>query len=139
MKKYLLILVLLTLFIFPKPAFASEQTYYIHSDHLGSTAMVTDGEGNMVSEQNYYPYGNDRNQLPVTDYQLPVTERAYTSQISDIQTGLYYYNARYYSPKLAKFTQADSQMGPNRYLYTRNNPIKYVDSTGHQSNFSPIG
>jgi len=96
--------------------------------------MVTDEQGNMVSEQNYYPYGQTRASEPESQN---TTERQYTGQVSDQpQTGLYYYNARYYSPQTAGFTQADTQMGPNRYLYALNNPIKHIDPTGKQVEMS---
>ena len=35
----------------------SEQVNYIHQDHLGSTNLVTSGQGTVVSQQVYYPYG----------------------------------------------------------------------------------
>ncbi|MBI4294960.1 MAG: RHS repeat-associated core domain-containing protein, partial [Chloroflexi bacterium] len=53
-------------------------------------------------------------------------------------TGLYYYGARYYDPALARFVSADTivprpanPQSLNRYSYTLNNPLKYVDPTGH--------
>ncbi len=97
---------LLSLFIFfflfsPFPVFA-QSTYFIHSDHLGSTAMVTDSQGNIVNRQNYYPYGQTRASEPENQ---SAVERQYTGQVSDqSQTGLYYYNVRYYSPQTAGFT-----------------------------------
>ncbi len=67
-------------------------------------------------------------------------ERQYTGQVSDTpQTGLYYYNARYYSPQIALFTQADNIEGPNRYIYALGNPLKYIDPTGQQISFSEVG
>ncbi|MFC1600601.1 RHS repeat domain-containing protein [Patescibacteria group bacterium] len=120
--------VILALMIFPSSVFAEGTFYYIHQDHLSSTAMVSDEQGDIVSKQTYYPYGSVRG----TQGTLP-TERQYTSQVSDAdQTGLYYYNARYYDPLIGKFTQADTQGGPNRYMYVSNNPIRYIDPSGHQ-------
>src|SRR3990167_5970616 len=104
-----------------KTVHAVENLYYLHQDHLGSTALVTDSTGKMVSKQSYYPYGTTRSQSSVVSSQP--TERAYTGQISDQdQTGLYYYNARYYNPQIAKFTQADSLNNKlNRYEYVVGN------------------
>ncbi|OGM28687.1 hypothetical protein A3D01_00010 [Candidatus Woesebacteria bacterium RIFCSPHIGHO2_02_FULL_39_13] len=106
----------------------SERVNYTHQDHLGSTSLVTSNTGQVVSQQVYYPYGSTRT-LSGT---LP-TERAYTGQISDTDlTGLYYYNARYYNPQIAKFTQADSQGDAlNKYAYVGNNPIIFTDPTGN--------
>ena len=106
----------------------SEQVNYLHQDHLGSTSLVTSNTGQVVSQQVYFPYGSTR----TTNGTLP-TERAYTGQISDTDlTGLYYYNARYYNPQIAKFTQADSQGDTlNKYTYVGNNPIIFTDPSGN--------
>jgi hypothetical protein len=52
--------------------------------------------------------------------------------------GLMDYKARFYSPLLRRFVQPDTIVPDlnnpqdwNRYAYTRNNPVKYTDSTGH--------
>ncbi|MFC1727815.1 RHS repeat domain-containing protein [Patescibacteria group bacterium] len=130
---FLLITIYQLLFT-PSPAFAEEELFFIHSDHLGSTSLVSNENGELVSQQNYYPYGSTRNS---SEKSLP-TERQYTGQVSDIgQIGLYYYNARYYDPTAALFTQADSQEGPNRYAYVLGNPAKMIDPSGEQST-SPL-
>src|SRR3989338_10784805 len=86
--------------LLPDSIFASETLTYIHSDHLGSTTLETDATGKKVSKQVYYPYGETR-----TAEGTLATERHYTGQISDKEdTGLLYYNARYYDPKIGKFT-----------------------------------
>src|SRR3989344_7838447 len=86
---------------------AAETVYYVHQDNLGSTSLVTDSTGKAVSKQSYYPYGATRSQT--SDVGSKKLERQYTGQVSDTdETGLYYYNARYYNPQIAKFTQADS-------------------------------
>ena len=59
-------------------------------------------------------------------------------QENDPETGLDYYNARYYNPNIRRFTQADDiiqdQYNPqdlNRYSYVKNNPLRYTDPKGH--------
>jgi RHS repeat-associated protein len=71
------------------------------------------------------------------------TGRQYTGQINDGATGLYYYNARYYDPALHKFIQADTIVPDpndpqtlNRFSYVNNNPVKYIDPTGHDADCS---
>ncbi len=105
---------------------------YYHSDHLGSTNLLTDGSGNVVSTTTYTPYG--------AMYQASGTSasRKYTGQIFDSGTGLYYYNARYYDPQLGIFITPDifiqNLYDPqclNRYAYCRNNPIIYTDPSGN--------
>jgi RHS repeat-associated protein len=64
--------------------------------------------------------------------------RRFTGQILDAETGLYYYNARYYDPELGRFIQADTKIPDlsnpqsyNRYSYCLNNPLRYTDPDGH--------
>jgi RHS repeat-associated protein len=62
----------------------------------------------------------------------------YTGQRQEPELGLYYYNARWYDPYLARFTQPDTIV-PNpvdakafdRYAYVNNNPVRYNDPSGH--------
>ena len=63
----------------------------------------------------------------------------YNSQELDKETGYYFYNARHYDPEISRFVTPDSVIdgetstqGWNRYAYCHNNPIKYVDPTGHE-------
>jgi len=111
------------------PVFASETLTFIHQDHLSSTILATNEQGEVVSRQSYYPYGSTQN----TQGALP-TERAYTSQVSDTDTtGLYYYNSRYYSTRIALFSQPDEKSEHiNRYVYVESNPVTNTDPTGHQ-------
>lgn len=110
---------------------------YYHSDHLGSTTLVTDSAGALLRETKYGPFGailsggNDR--------------YLYTGQEFDGETGLYYYGARFYKPEYYHFTQPDKVIvnvydpqSLNRYAYVRNNPYKYVDKDGNVAFLAPI-
>jgi RHS repeat-associated protein len=107
---------------------------YIHQDHLSGTALVSDSSGGLVNEISYYPYGSTRSgDVP--------TDRKFTGQRLD-SSGLYYYGARYYDPLIGRFISADtivqSFSNPqtlNRYSYCLNNPLKYIDPTGHVVDF----
>lgn len=115
--------------VFSDPSYASD-VYYLHQDHLGSTAITTK-DGQLQSRETYYPYGTSRSNSSTSSE--PLTEKGYTGQISDqIQTGLMYYNARYYNPVLGKFIQPDNKFSINRYAYVNSNPLKYVDLTGNE-------
>ena len=80
----------------------------------------------------YYPWGS-------THYSNGTQpRRQYTGQMNDGDTGLYYYNARYYEPGLARFVQADTIVPDsnnpqlyNRYSYVGNSPLNYVDPSGY--------
>jgi RHS repeat-associated protein len=63
--------------------------------------------------------------------------RRFTGQILDAESGLYYFDARYYDPELGCFTQPDSRIADlsnpqsyNRYSYCVNNPLRYTDPDG---------
>lgn len=58
----------------------------------------------------------------------------FTREQFDPATNLYYLRARFYNPVIARFIQEDSYYGDglNLYAYCHNNPVNYVDSTGHK-------
>jgi len=104
-------------------------TYY-HKDHLGSTVLLTDQEGEVLNQTSYYPFGTRRSGS--------IDERhRYTDQEYDSETGLYNYNARLYDPIIGRFITPDPVI-PNvydsqsldPYAYCRNNPLRYVDPSG---------
>ncbi|RJQ49681.1 MAG: hypothetical protein C4538_01680, partial [Nitrospiraceae bacterium] len=74
------------------------QTYYYHTDHLGSSSVMTDSYGNKVQEMFYYPFGELKYNSG-TD----ITKYKFTDQEFDGETSLYNYGARYYDPHLARF------------------------------------
>ena len=107
--------------------------YYLLTDHLGSTAITADSNGDKKAELRYKAWGENR----YTDGATPTTYR-FTGQRLDESTGLMYYGARYYDPALGRFIGADTIVPEpgnpqdlNRYAYVRNNPLKYTDPSGH--------
>ena len=108
---------------------------YYHSDHLGSSSVVTDASGNQVEHYEYTPYGGIAVQEFVSR-PSSLVRHLYTGKELD-STGLYFYGARYYDPEIGRFITADTivqapydPQSLNRYAYARNNPIKYVDPNG---------
>jgi RHS repeat-associated protein len=129
---------------------------WLLGDHLGSTSVSLDVNGNVVAWQWYDPWGNVRyasGGLP-TSYQ-------FTGQRLDA-SGLYYFNARYYDPHINRWIQPDiivagsgaltintadalsaqAFFGPtsspplspqdlNRFSYVGNNPVRHTDPSGH--------
>ena len=57
----------------------------------------------------------------------------FTGEQYDQLTGQYYLKARYYNPVIGRFTQMDTYLGDglNLYAYVQNNPVRYVDPSGH--------
>jgi RHS repeat-associated protein len=83
----------------------------------------------------YLPYGGLRLGNAST---LP-TDYTFTGQRDEAGLGLMHYGARFYSPRLGRFVSADvlvphpgDPQSWNRYSYVLNNPLIYVDPTGHQ-------
>ncbi len=107
---------------------------YLHGDSLGSASLTTnDSTGAKLAELRYRPFGEVRYQWSWT-----ATDKRFTGQRAELGNGLYDYGARMYSPFLGRFVSADSVVpgvadpqNLNHYSYTRNNPLRFVDSTGH--------
>ena len=106
---------------------------WLLGDHLGSTSMVANASGVMVSEVRYSAFGEvrDSSGTMTTDY-------LYTGQREEAEVGLYYYVARWYDPAIGRFIQADSvvpnpgsAVGFDRYSYAYNNPVIFSDPSGH--------
>ncbi|MGA1825980.1 MAG: RHS repeat domain-containing protein [bacterium] len=118
---------------------SDEGTYYYHKDHLGSAVIMTNASGGACEEvTEYLPYG-----LMRTHGGEYVSEYKFTGQERDPEIGLYNYNARLYDPALGMFITPDSMvpnpLDPqmlNRYSYCRNNPVMFVDPSGHF--FDPV-
>ena len=114
--------------------------YFLLTDHLGSTAITATSSGGRDAELRYYPWGGTR-----YTYGTTPTSYRYTGQ-REAEVGLYYYGARYYDPQLGRFASPDSII-PNpgdpvsydRFGYVRNNPLKYIDPSGHNPECGPDG
>ena len=110
--------------------------YYLHGDHLGSTALTTTGSGAGVS-QTYCAYGKTRSGTTCASGNSLATDRQFTGQKVDV-TGLHYYNARYFDDHIGQFVSPDSMVPDpssliawNRFAYAADNPLRFNDPTGH--------
>ena len=104
------------------------QDMYYHQDGLNSVKALTDGGGNEMARYDYDAWGNLTTTLP--SIANPFT---YTGREWDKETGLYYYRARYYDPKVGRFISKDPiglAGGINLYSYVGNNPVNFVDPLG---------
>jgi RHS repeat-associated protein len=105
--------------------------FFYHPDHLGSTALVTDNDGNVVQSVAYIPYGEvfieERNGTWNTPY-------LFNGKELDEETGLYYYGARYLNPTSGMWLSTDplfeKYVGMSPYNYCADNPVKLVDPDG---------
>jgi len=101
----------------PGQASDAKYTYYVHGDNLGSAHLLTEGQsaggkhvglfynqGDLIQRIEYNPYGQETYVLnPNLSF-----DPSFTGQTYDIESGLYYFNARYYNPQLGRFIQADT-------------------------------
>lgn len=127
----------------------SAETHYLTTDHLGSTRLVTNQTGAVVSRHDYLPFGwelysgltgrtNGHGYLTSPEGVHTPTQR-FTGKERDAETGLDYFGARYLSGVQGRFTSPDAPFADqnakdpqswNLYTYGRNNPLRYTDPTG---------
>lgn len=101
-------------------------------DHLGSAALELDSNAQIISYEEYSPFGSTTYQAVRSDTETPKRYR-FTGKERDEESGLYYHGARFYAPWLGRWISTDPSGlvdGTNLYRYTHNNPIRFTDSTG---------
>jgi RHS repeat-associated protein len=110
------------------------ETFWYHLDGLGSTIAMTDESGKIRNRYGYDEYGNLTN---ATSEEI-FNRFTFTGQAWDAGVGLYHYKARYYNPQGGRFLTQDTYKGnvwepwtQHLYAYVGNNPVNYVDPTGH--------
>jgi len=105
------------------------ENYYYHSDKLGSIMEISDNTGVVVKAYAYDSYGN----IVLETGSLENTF-TYTGREFDVETGHYYYRARYYDPSIARFIQEDPigfiAGDINIYNYVQNSPLDFTDPFG---------
>ena len=111
-----------------------EETFFYHSDHLGSTSYITDDHANITQYDAYLPYGELLVDEHSSSEDLPYK---FNGKQFDEETGLYYYGARYMDPKISMWLGVDPLMEkyPNvtGYCYTMDNLIKFIDPNGKET------
>ena len=94
-------------------------------------SVVAEVSKNKVEKLSYFDYGETKSKA---------SGHGYNGEMLD-QSGLLYLRARYYDPGIARFVQIDKNYdgdkqnvaSQNKYVYTLNNPYKYVDSSGNSA------
>ena len=128
----------------PKPVFELPQVgltnlmpntssvYYYHPNHLGSTCYVTDENRSVVQGFLYAPFGEITNEYNNSFGSSVLPKYSFNAKELDEETGMYYYEARYYAPPT--FTSRDPLFEKyptfTPYAYCANNPVKFIDPTG---------
>ena len=110
---------------------AEEETFFYHSDHLGSTSYITDQDGNITQYTAYLPYGELLVDEHSSSEELPYK---FNGKELDEETGLYYYGARYLNPISSVFLNTDRYRDKypslSAYSYCAGNPINAIDVNG---------
>ena len=108
-----------------------EETFFYHSDHLGSTSYITDDKANITQYDAYLPYGELLVDEHSSSEELPYK---FNGKEIDEETGLYYYGARYMDPKISMWLGVDplteKYISVSGYVYCIGNPIRFVDPNG---------
>ncbi|MDB6048582.1 MAG: repeat-associated core domain protein containing protein [Pseudomonas sp.] len=116
-----------------KPAqVANDQLRYSLSDHLGSSTLEVDQQGELISQEGYYPFGGTAWWAGRSAVEADYKTIRYSGKELDA-TGLYYYGFRYYAPWLARWINPDPAgvvEGLNVYAMVGNQPVNRFDADG---------
>ena len=117
-----------------------EETFFYHSDHLGSTSYITDDKGNITQYDAYLPYGELLVDEHSSSEDMPYK---FNGKEMDAETGLYYYGARYLNPVTCLWYGVDplaekyKEIGS--YVYCADNPINLFDPDGQKFIYNAQG
>ncbi|MBE9918399.1 hypothetical protein G8C92_30860 [Paenibacillus donghaensis] len=107
--------------------------FYLYNGH-GDVVQIIDPTGQVVNKYQYDEWGNI-----LSEQEQIQNSFKYAGEILDEETGYYYLRARYYDPMDGRFISKDTHEGDitnplsmNLYTYVHNNPLIYVDPTGHR-------
>ncbi len=108
---------------------------YQFGNHLGSASLELDEAGQVISYEEYYPYGSTSYQAGRSAAEVSLKRYRYTGMERDEESGLSYHAARYYAPWISRWGSCDPiglAGGLNLYCYCGGNCIGANDPTGTQ-------
>jgi RHS repeat-associated protein len=117
---------------------------FYHSDHLGSSSVITDVNGVLVQETANYPFGHPRNDFTADPNNPFLADYKFTGKEKDKESGLQYFETRYYLAHVGNFVSVDPLvLAPTEkylitpkfahpYAYAAHTPLIYFDPDGRQ-------
>ncbi len=105
-------------------------------DHLGSSIVELGAAGEVLSREEYYPFGGTAFQSVLSTADLAEKRFRFTGRERDPETGFYAIEARSYVPWLGRWASCDPAGivdGINLFAYARDNPIGLVDPHGTET------
>ena len=106
------------------------ETYYYVTDGNKNVTALLDTTGNRVAEYTYGPFGQT---LEADGSMVEENPFRFSSEFHDTELGLVYYNYRYYSPVLGRWTKRDplgTEDGIAEYLTLSNHIVNETDYLG---------
>jgi len=111
---------------------SNNQQRWTYDSLTGSSGLEVDGDGNVISTEEYYPYGGTAVLTARSQSEVNYKTVRYSGKERDA-TGLYYYGYRYYQPWAGRWLSADpagTADGLNLFRMVRNNPVTHTDHDG---------
>ncbi|MBA3899782.1 MAG: LysM peptidoglycan-binding domain-containing protein, partial [Bacteroidetes bacterium] len=104
---------------------------YNLEDQIGSSTVRLNTTGAVIDKEEFYPFGDSSLRT------FTKKRYRYVGKEKDLESGLYYYGARYYSSWLCRFISVDPLAGKfahlSPYNYASNNPVNHLDIDGMQN------
>jgi len=106
---------------------------YQFGNHLGSASLELDDAGQIISYEEYYPYGSTSYQAGPGTAEVSRKRYRFTQKERDEETGFSYHAARYYASWLGRWVSCDPiglKAGVDLYVYVGCNPVGLIDPNG---------
>ena len=106
---------------------------YQYGNHLGSVGLELDHAAQIISYEEFHPYGTSAYRLMNLSVEAPAKRYRYTGMERDEESGLSYHSSRYLACGLARWLGADPLLttaGLNLFCYCDSNPVTSVDPGG---------
>lgn len=119
------------------------KTRYQYTNHLDSACLELDENAEIISYEEFHPFGSTSYQLHTNDTEVSLKRYKYVHKERDDETGLYYYGARYYAAWLCRFVSVDplkdQRWWVSTFNFVQNNPINRTDPDGKTDFYNEQG